>query len=106
MEMAMAARLEAQATSSGRVSFRVRVSPRARRDAIEGVAEGALRVRLTAPPVEGKANDALCRFLAERLDIPRSAVRIVSGERSRLKRVEACGVTLDRVVRLASETRQ
>jgi uncharacterized protein (TIGR00251 family) len=101
-----AAGFEAQATSVGTVTFLVRVSPRARRDAIEGAAGGALRVRLAAPPVEGKANEALRRFLAERLNIPRSAVRIRSGERSRLKRVEACGVTLDRVLQLASAVPQ
>jgi len=92
--------IEARATTEGTVTFLVQVSPRARRNAIEGVTEGALRVRLAAPPLEGRANDALCRFLAECLNIPRSAVRIVRGERSRRKRVEVRGISLDRVLAL------
>jgi uncharacterized protein (TIGR00251 family) len=93
--------LEARTSGDGAVTFRVRVSVRARRNEIEGVTEGALRLRLAAPPVEGKANEALCRLLAERLKIARSAVRIVGGEHSRLKRVEVRGVGLDRILQLA-----
>jgi uncharacterized protein (TIGR00251 family) len=98
--------IEARVTPAGTITFLVRVSPRARRNAIEGVAEGALRVRLAAPPLEGRANDELCRFLAECLNIPRSAVRIVQGERSRRKCVEARGISLDRVIALAREDPQ
>lgn len=76
----------------GSVVFAVRVAPRASRDAIEGEYQGALKVRLTAPPVDDKANDALCRLLAERLKIPQSAVRIASGGKSRTKRVAIRGV--------------
>lgn len=76
----------------GSVVFAVRVAPRASRDAIEGEYQGALKVRLTAPPVDDKANDALCRLLAERLKIPQSAVRIASGGKSRKKRVAIRGV--------------
>ncbi len=76
----------------GNVVFAVRVAPRASCDAIEGEYQSAVKVRLTAPPVDGKANDALCRLLADRLKIPQSAVRIVSGEKSRTKRVEVRGV--------------
>jgi uncharacterized protein len=83
----------------GGVVFRVRVQPRASRNAIEGEWQGALKVRLTAPPVEGRANEALCALLAERLKIPISAVRILGGERSRTKRVEIRGVTPDQVAR-------
>jgi len=87
-----------------KVSFAVRVAPRARRDAIEGEYQGALKVRLTAPPAEGRANDALRRLLAERLNAPVSAVRIVAGEKSRIKRVEIAGVTRKQVIALlASE---
>lgn len=99
--MTEAGMLEAQRMSDGAVTFRVRVSVRARRNVVEGVTEGALRVRLAAPPVEGKANEALCRLLAERLKITRSAVRIVGGEHSRLKRMEVRGVGLDRILQLA-----
>ena len=64
----------------GSIVFAVRVTPRASRDAIEGEYQGALKVRLTAPPVEDRANDALRRFLAARLNVPVSAVRIVGGD--------------------------
>ncbi len=77
----------------GAVRFAVRVQPRASRDAVDGEWQGALKVRLTAPPVEGQANEALGEFLAALLKIPRSAVRILSGERSRIKRLELRGVS-------------
>jgi uncharacterized protein (TIGR00251 family) len=75
------------------VTFAVRLSPRASRDAIEGEHNGALKVRLTAPPVDDKANEALCRLLAARLNVPVSAVRIVAGEKNRNKRVAVAGVS-------------
>jgi len=89
--------------NQGKVLFGVRVAPRASRDAIEGEYNGALKVRLTAPPVEDRANDALQRLLAKRLNVPVSAVRIVSGEKSRTKRVEIAGVTRAQVLALLSE---
>jgi uncharacterized protein (TIGR00251 family) len=78
----------------------VRVTPRARRNAIEGEYQGALIVRLAAPPVQGEANDALRRLLAERLNVPVSAVRIVAGEKSRRKRLAIAGVTRAQVAAL------
>ena len=88
--------------SQGEVVFAVRVQPRASRDAVDGVREGALRIRLTAPPVEGEANEALVRFLAARLQVPKSAVRILSGERGRVKRIAVRGVTAAAVESLAA----
>lgn len=85
----------------GEVIFFVRVKPRASRDAIEGEHEGALVVRLTAPPVEGEANDALVRLVAARLHVPKSAVRILSGERGRVKRLSVRGTTRAEVEALA-----
>lgn len=85
------------------VVFAVRVQPRASRNAVEGEWQGALKVRLTAPPVDDKANAALCVFLAEQLNIPRSAVRILAGERSRNKRVAVRGVTVKQIRTLAKE---
>jgi uncharacterized protein (TIGR00251 family) len=82
---------------SGATVFTCRVQPRSHRDAIEGEWQGALKVRLTAPPVDDRANDALRRLLAARLNIPVAAVRIVAGERSRTKRVEVRGVTAAQV---------
>jgi uncharacterized protein (TIGR00251 family) len=86
------------------VRFGVRVQPRASRDEIAGVHDGALRVRLQAPPVEGAANEALIRFLASALSVPRRHVRIVTGESSRNKVVEIDAVArpaLDRILALA-----
>ncbi len=90
---------------NGAVVFTVRVQARARRDGIEGLWQGALRVRLTAPPIEGRANEALRRLLAARLNIPASAVRILAGERSRVKRVEVRGVSREQVQILATTRR-
>jgi uncharacterized protein (TIGR00251 family) len=60
----------------------------------------AIKIRLQAPPVDGAANEALIRFLAERLGVSRAAVRIVSGETARRKRVEVTGATPDAADRL------
>ena len=77
----------------GGVVFLVRVQPRASRDEISGVIEGAMKIRLCAPAVENRANEALCEFLASVLKRPKSAVRILGGEHSRTKRVAIEGVT-------------
>jgi uncharacterized protein (TIGR00251 family) len=82
------------------VLFSVRVQPRASRDAIVGEWQGALKIRLAAPPVDDRANQALRRLLAEHLEIPVAAVRILSGERSRTKRVEVRGVSAAQVLAL------
>jgi uncharacterized protein (TIGR00251 family) len=84
----------------GAVIFSLRVQPRASKDEIAGELRGALKVRLRAPAVEGRANDALLEFLAELLKRPKSAVRILSGERSRTKRVEISGVTRQQILTL------
>ena len=86
----------------GVVSFAVRVQPRANRDEIAREWQDGLKIRLTAPPVDDRANEALRRLLAARLKVPLSAVRIASGERSRTKRVEVCGVTAAAVQALAN----
>jgi len=79
--------------AAGTVSFPVRVQPRASKDEIAGVIGGALKVRLQAPAVENRANEALVEFLAHLLKTPKSAVRILGGDRSRTKRIEIRGVT-------------
>ena len=84
----------------GAVAFLVRVQPRASKDEIVGEMEGALKVRLQAPAVEDRANEALVVFLAQLLKTPRSAVRILSGERSRTKRMEVRGVTRQQILAL------
>jgi hypothetical protein len=86
----------------GAVVFAVRVTPRASRNAIDGEYQRALKVRLTAPPIEDRANEALRRLLAARLNVPLSAVRIVGGEKNRNKRVSIAGVTRAQVGSLAT----
>jgi uncharacterized protein len=85
----------------GSVSFAVRVQPRASKNEVAGVMDGALKIRLQAPAVEDRANQALCAFLAELLKRPKSAVRLLSGERGRTKRVEIVGVTTQEIEALA-----
>ena len=80
----------------------VRVQPRASKDEIAGVMGGALKVRLRAPALEDRANEALCEFLAELLKTPKAAVRILSGHHSRSKRVELRGVTRQQVLGLVT----
>ena len=74
------------------LTLRVRVQPRASKDALAGERDGALVVSLKAPPVEGAANEALARFLGEVLDVAPSAVRIVSGAAGRNKLVAVAGI--------------
>ena len=71
-------------TPSG-ATFQVRVQPRAKKNAIIGEIGDALKIALTAPPVEGRANEACIAFLAEFLNVPRSSVTIAAGETSRNK---------------------
>jgi hypothetical protein len=73
--------------------LRLRVQPRASRDAITGWRDDVLAVRVTAPPVEGAANAALTRLLAEAFHVPRSAVTLLRGERGREKLVRIVGLT-------------
>ena len=74
------------------LTLRVRVQPRASKDALGGERQGALVVRLTAPPVEGAANEALARFLGRTLGVAPSAVRVVSGASGRNKVVSVAGL--------------
>lgn len=79
------------------ITFAVRVVPRARRNQISGLHGDALKVRLTAPPVEGAANAALLKFLADQLGIRSAAVEIVTGHSSRQKTVRVTGLPIDEV---------
>ena len=81
-------------TATG-VRLRLRIQPRASREEIAGVAGDMIRIRLTAPPVDGTANEALVRFLAVRLQVPRSAVELVSGHTGRTKLVAVTGVSVE-----------
>jgi uncharacterized protein (TIGR00251 family) len=79
------------------VRIDIRVMPRAPRTAIEGVRDGRLIVRVTAPPVDDAANDAVVAAVASALDVPRRAIRIVSGGSSRNKTLEIAGVDAEAV---------
>jgi uncharacterized protein (TIGR00251 family) len=78
----------------------VRVIPRASRPGLAGTRDGALLVRLSAPPVEGAANAELVQVLAKALDIPKRQVTIVAGERGRVKRIKVEGVTAEYVAEI------
>jgi len=88
------------------VTLRVRVQPRASRDAIAGERAGALLVRLTAPPVEGAANAALLRLVARALGVPPSSIEILRGATGRDKLLRIAGVAAGAVARLVETARE
>jgi len=90
--------------TGGRVRFSVRVQPRASRSEVIGVHGDALKIRLSAPPVDGAANTALIEFLANVFAVRRRDVRILSGETSRSKIVEIEGITERAVQDVAERT--
>jgi uncharacterized protein (TIGR00251 family) len=75
----------------GAITFEVRVAPRASRNRVVGVQDGSLKVALTAPPVDGAANEALRKLLSKTLGVSKSAVEIVRGERGRTKLLRVRG---------------
>jgi uncharacterized protein (TIGR00251 family) len=81
--------------SAGSVTFAVRVHPRAKKSAVTGTHGDALKLSLTAPPVEGRANEAVVEYFAEVLRLPRSSITIAAGQTSRNKVVRITGVTAD-----------
>lgn len=81
--------------SQGTITFTVRVQPRAKRDEVVGELGDALKITLIAPPVEGRANEACIRFLAEFLKVPRSSITIASGQNSRRKLIRIAGITAE-----------
>jgi uncharacterized protein (TIGR00251 family) len=81
------------------VVFKVRVQPRSSKNQIAGLFDDALKIRLTAPPVEGEANEACCAFLAKVLEVPRSQVKIAAGQSSRNKMVSVEGVSREQVLK-------
>ena len=83
--------------SGSGVSFAVKVHPRAKKNAITGELGEALKVSLTTPPVEGRANEGCIEFFAKLLKVPRSSVTIASGLSSRNKVIRVAGVTAQNV---------
>ncbi len=82
---------------AGSATFTVKVVPRASRSAIDGWHDDVLRVRLQAPPVEGKANAALIALLADALHVGKGNIEIVGGQTARTKRIRVQGLTADQV---------
>ena len=80
-------------------TFAVKVHPRAKKNAITGELGEALKLSLTAPPVDGRANEACIEFFANLLDVPRSSVTIASGETGRNKVMRATGISAGAVRR-------
>jgi uncharacterized protein (TIGR00251 family) len=80
------------------VFFQVRLTPRSSRNSIDGEHDGALKIRLTAPPIDSRANEALRKFLAAALHVSASSVTILSGEKSRTKRIQIKGVTRNQIL--------
>ena len=85
-------------TSQG-VTFAVKVHPRARKNAIAGELGDSLKLSLTAPPIDGRANEACVEFLANLLKVPRSSVTIASGQTSRRKLIRVVGISREEVLR-------
>jgi hypothetical protein len=85
-------------TAAG-VSFAVKVQPRAKKNAITSEVGDALKLTLTAPPVDGRANEVCIEFFANLLDVPRSSITIASGETSRNKVIRVTGMAADEVRR-------
>jgi hypothetical protein len=79
--------------SEGEVTFAVKVNPRAKKNAITGEVGDALKVSLTTPPIEGRANEACIEFFAKLLKVPRSSVTIASGQTSRNKVISVAGIS-------------
>jgi uncharacterized protein len=88
------------------VVITVRVIPRAGRSGLAGTRAGALLVRLSAPPVEGAANQQLIEVLADALRVPKRAVTIVSGDRGRQKKIHVAGISSADVTRRLSDERR
>jgi uncharacterized protein len=81
------------------VSFTVKVHPRAKKDAITGELGDALKVSVTAPPLDGRANDACVTFFAKLLNVPRSSVTIASGSSSRNKVIRVVGLSAEELLK-------
>ena len=83
--------------SANGATFAVKVHPRAKKNAITGEVGDALKLALTAPPVDGKANEACIEFFAKLLKVPRSSVTIASGQTSRNKVIRVTGISAETV---------
>ena len=87
--------------ADGRITLTLHIQPGAKKTEVAGLHGEALKIRLAAPPVDGKANEALIKFVAEALRLPKSAVSLKSGQSSRHKVLELVGTTPAAVAELA-----
>ncbi len=93
-------------TEETSVSLSVRIQPRASKNEITRMDDGRLKIRLTAPPVDGAANEALVKFLADAFDVGRSQVEIVSGHTGREKIIKVIGVDEEAAQRLLNSPKE
>jgi hypothetical protein len=82
------------------ITFAVRVQPRSSKSGVVGELDGALKIRLAAPPVDGEANEELTRLLAKLLGAPRQRIAIISGQTSKNKIVRVSGISVEEVERI------
>ncbi len=87
--------------ADGRLTLTLHIQPGAKKTEFAGLHGDALKIRLAAPPVDGKANEALIRFVADQLGLAKSAVKLKSGQTSRRKVLEVIGATAEAVARFA-----
>ena len=87
----------------GQVFLRLRVQPKASRNEVKVLADGRIRVAVTAPPTEGEANSAVCALMARTVGVAKTAVAVVQGEKSRDKTLRLAGIDTIVVERLMSE---
>jgi uncharacterized protein (TIGR00251 family) len=80
------------------VELRIKAVPRASKNEIQGLHDGALKIRLTTPPVDGKANQALIKFLSKQLAISKSQIELIQGETSRGKTLRISGITKQQIL--------
>ena len=89
--------------SDGHITITLHIQPGAKKTEFAGLHGDALKIRLAAPPVDGKANEALIKFIAATLHLPKSAVNLKSGQTSRRKVLEVSGAEASSIAALASE---
>ncbi len=89
--------------ADGRITLTLHIQPGAKKTEFAGLHGGALKIRLAAPPVDGKANEALIKFVAETLKLPKSAVNLKSGQTSRRKVLEISGSSREVLASLAND---
>ena len=89
--------------ADGRITLTLHIQPGAKKTEFAGLHGDALKIRLSAPPVDGKANEALIKFIAETLRLPKSAVNLKNGQTSRRKVLEVCGAEASSVAALAGD---